>query len=470
MQQKIRIVTAASLFDGHDAAINIMRRILQSKGAEVIHLGHNRSAHEIVECAIEEDATAIAITSYQGGHIEFFKYIKDLLNKNGAGHIKIFGGGGGTILPDEIEELQQYGIARIYSPDDGRKMGLAGMIEDVLMLCKDGETHKGKLLETGNGKYPLDEVHDIKHLAQAITIAEEKLKGADNISAGIAGNKSIVIGITGTGGSGKSSVTDEIVRRYLTSFTDKTIAVISVDPSKKKTGGALLGDRIRMNAISHPRAYMRSLATREDNAALSSVSKQAIALCREEGYDCIILESAGVGQSDVSIVDHCDISVYVMTPEYGAASQLEKINMLDYADIIVINKFDKPGAEDALIEVRKQYKRNHQLFTAKDEDIPVLGACASRFNDDGINCLFNLLAEKISKRLQIEWLPKIATPETKDVIIKSIVIPAKRIRYLSEISETIRNYNNWVNEQSTIATQLYQLNGSINILHKTPEK
>ncbi|MFT3949430.1 MAG: GTP-binding protein [Agriterribacter sp.] len=332
------------------------------------------------------------------------------------------------------------------------------------------DTHNRKIQENGNGKYPLGETHDIKHLARAITSAEEKSNIPDNFSSNITGNKSAIIGITGTGSAGKSSVTDEIVRRYLTALSDKTIAVISVDPSKRKTGGALLGDRIRMNAISHPRAYMRSLATREDNAALSSVAKQAIALCKNEGYDCIILESAGVGQSDVSIVDHCDISIYVMTPEYGAASQPEKINMLDYADIIVINKFDKPGAEDALIAVRKQYKRNHQLFAAKDEDLPVLGVCASRFNDGGINRLFNLLAEKIKEKLQIEWLPNIREASNKKAFKKSSIIPDKRIRYLSEISETIRNYNSWVNEQSAIATQLYQLNGSIDILNKTPEK
>ncbi|MCC6288662.1 MAG: hypothetical protein IT249_12345, partial [Chitinophagaceae bacterium] len=372
-------------------------------------------------------------------------------------------------LPKEMEELHQYGITKIYSPDDGRKMGLEGMIEDVIALCKNEHIPNRKIHKKSNGKYPLGEAHDIQHLARAITTAEAKQHTAGDASI-TTNHTPVVIGITGTGGAGKSSVTDEIVRRYLAACTDKTIAVISVDPSKKKTGGALLGDRIRMNAISHPRAYMRSLATREDNAALSSVSNQAIALCKAEGYDCIVLESAGVGQSDVSIVDHCDISIYVMTPEYGAASQLEKINMLDYADIIVINKFDKPGAEDALIDVRKQYKRNHQLFTVKDDSLPVLGVCASRFNDDGINRLFNLLTEKIKEKLHIEWAPKIAQAGNKEAIKKSSIIPDKRIRYLGEISETIRNYNNWVNDQSAIATQLYQLKGSIDILHKTPEK
>lgn len=464
LPQKIRIVTAASLFDGHDAAINIMRRILQSKGTEVIHLGHNRSAHEIVECAIEEDATAVAITSYQGGHMEFFKYIKDLLDENSCGHIKIFGGGGGTILPSEIEELHQYGITRIYSPDDGRKMGLEGMIDDVIALCKKEKLSAGKNRELKNGEHPLNEAHDIKHLAQAITLAEEKSNATGNALFATTGNKSAVIGITGTGGAGKSSVTDEIVRRYLSTFTDKTIAVISVDPSKKKTGGALLGDRIRMNAISHPRAYMRSLATREDNTALSGVANQAIALCKKEGYDCIILESAGVGQSDVSIIEHCDISIYVMTPEYGAASQLEKINMLDYADIVVINKFDKPGAEDALTDVRKQYKRNHQLFSATNDSLPVLGVCANKFNDAGINTLFDLLVTKMQDH---DAKPLI---NTASKIKDDYIIPPNRSRYLGEISETIRNYNKWVNDQSAVATQLYQLNGTINILNKTPEK
>ncbi|HXB45177.1 MAG TPA: cobalamin-dependent protein, partial [Puia sp.] len=331
---KIRIVTAASLFDGHDAAINIMRRIMQAKGAEIIHLGHNRSAHEIVETAIEEDVQGIAITSYQGGHVEFFKYIKDLLDENGCGHIKIFGGGGGTILPQEIAELQKYGITKIYNPDDGRRMGLEGMVEDVLRRCD--------FSLNGNGNYDtkmtLGEYKDIRKIARQITNAENNLQPRV-ITAQSAGIP--VLGITGTGGAGKSSVTDEIVRRFINSFQEKTIAVISVDPSKKKTGGALLGDRIRMNSISHRRAYMRSLATRDTNAALSSAMQESIDICKEAAFDFIILESAGVGQSDASIVDYCDVSLYVMTPEYGAASQLEKINMLDFADIIAINKFDK---------------------------------------------------------------------------------------------------------------------------------
>ncbi len=451
---KVRIVTAASLFDGHDAAINIMRRIMQSKGAEIIHLGHNRSVKEIVECAIEEDAQGIAITSYQGGHVEFFKYMKDLLEENGCGHIKIFGGGGGTILPAEIEELHQYGITRIYSPDDGRKMGLEGMIEDVIRQCD--------VSLNGTGDYKtalkLGEVKDVRKIARQITYAENGQPITHNPQPV---TTIPVLGITGTGGAGKSSVTDEIVRRFLNNFPDKTIAVISVDPSKKKTGGALLGDRIRMNAISHPRAYMRSLATRDDNTALSAAVQEAIDICKAAAFDFIILESAGVGQSDASILDYCDVSMYVMTPEYGAASQLEKINMLDYADVIAINKFDKAGALDALADVRKQYKRNHQLFTAKDTDLPIVGTMASKFNDEGVNHLFELLIKTIEKKTSILF-GDFSFSETAKV--SQAIIPSNRTRYLSEIAENNRNYDQLTKDQSAIATKLYQLHGAVETL------
>ena len=467
-QNRVRIVTAASLFDGHDAAINIMRRIMQSKGAEIIHLGHNRSVKDIVECAIEEDAQGIAITSYQGGHIEFFKYMKDLLDENGCGHIKIFGGGGGTILPDEIRELHNYGIAKIYSPDDGRQMGLEGMIEDVINSLST-EIKASLKIPNWNNTLPLDEVKDVRKVARAITLAEngndfsELLKQlAPNTTT-----QSPILGITGTGGAGKSSVTDEIVRRFLTTFTDKTIAVISVDPSKKKTGGALLGDRIRMNAISHPRAYMRSLATRDDNTALSAYIKEATEICKVAGYDFIILESAGVGQSDASILDYCELSMYVMTPEYGAASQLEKINMLDYADIVCINKFDKAGALDAFNDVCKQYKRNHKLFTSKNEEIPIVGTIASKFNDEGVNKLFDLLLLTIQKKSGINF-GHFVHGETASV--SDAVIPAKRVRYLSEISSSIRDYNQLTIEQSAIASKLYQLQGSFEILKEKADK
>ncbi len=455
LKNKVRIVTAASLFDGHDAAINIMRRILQSKGAEVIHLGHNRSVLEIVECAIEEDAHGIAITSYQGGHVEFFKYMKDLLNENGCGHIKIFGGGGGTILPEEIRQLHEYGITRIYSPDDGRKMGLEGMIEDVIKQCD--------FVLNGSGDYKtlmtLGEVKDIRQIARQITNAENGLSSKNPHPKSIP-----VLGITGTGGAGKSSVTDEIVRRFLNIFSNKTIAVISVDPSKKKTGGALLGDRIRMNSISNPRAYMRSLATRDDNTALSSHVQDAIDICKNAGYDFIILESAGVGQSDASILDHCDVSLYVMTPEYGAASQLEKINMLDYADVIAINKFDKAGALDALHDVRKQYKRNHTLWTAKDEELPIVGTIAAQFNDAGVNELFEKIMFAVEKKTEVNFGKIELHKHLKDTTTKSQIIPPKRVRYLSEISENNRSYDVWVNEQCNISSKLYQLKASQKIL------
>jgi len=456
---KVRLVTAAALFDGHDAAINIMRRLLQTKGAEIIHLGHNRSAAEIVECAIEEDVQGIAITSYQGGHLEFFKYIKDLLDENGCGHIKLFGGGGGTILPQEIHELHQYGITRIYSPDDGRRMGLEGMIEDVIKQCDfplNGNPTQFK------GKMKLGEWKDIRKIARAISNAENGAPA--NISVGNVG--SLIIGITGTGGAGKSSVTDELVRRYLNAFTDKTIAVISVDPSKKKTGGALLGDRIRMNAISGPRSYMRSLATRDSDKALSSHVQEALDICREAGYDLIILESAGVGQSDASILDYADLSIYVMTPEYGAASQLEKINMLDYADLVVLNKFDKAGAKDALHDIRKQYKRNHNLFTAKDDDLPVIGTIASQFNDTGVNELFEKLMDLINKKRAEAFPPVEQHPHLKDTSAQSTIIPSPRVRYLSEISGQVREYNRLTDEQAVIASKLYQLDGVLKDLPK----
>ncbi len=467
-KNKVRIVTAASLFDGHDAAINIMRRILQSKGAEIIHLGHNRSVADIVECAIEEDAQGIAITSYQGGHVEFFKYMKDLLDQNGCGHIKIFGGGGGTILPEEISVLHRYGITRIYSPDDGRHMGLEGMIEDVIKQCDFN------LNGSGEYKKPmtLGEVKDVRKIARLITNAEN---GIDNNITPVSSLQSPVstipvLGITGTGGAGKSSVTDEIVRRYLHSFTEKTIAVISVDPSKKKTGGALLGDRIRMNAISHGRAYMRSLATRDDNTALSAHVQDAIDICKEAKFDLIILESAGVGQSDVSVLDFCDVSLYVMTPEYGAASQLEKINMLDYADVVCINKFDKAGALDALHDVRKQFKRNHGLWNAKDDELPIVGTIAAQFNDVGVNELFEKLFTAIEKKCNVSFTHIADTQNKKgeSTSTKSQIIPPKRVRYLSEISETNRGYDAWVNEQTLIASKLYQVNGVIDSMETTP--
>jgi isobutyryl-CoA mutase len=461
-KHKIRIVTAASLFDGHDASINIMRRILQAQGAEIIHLGHNRTAQEIVSCAIEEDAQAIAVTSYQGGHIEFFSYMRDLLVENGYGHIKIFGGGGGTILPEEIEQLHAYGITKIYSPDDGRLLGLEGMIKELITLSDFEVEEKGDFSKPFTLGGPID----VRNVARAITRLENKDSHEININAATV--QIPVLGITGTGGAGKSSITDEIVRRYLYLFPSKTIAVISVDPSKKKTGGALLGDRIRMNAIAHPRAYMRSMATRSENVALSKHVSGAIDICKAAGYDFIILESAGVGQSDASIIDYCSVSMYAMTPEYGAASQLEKINMIDYADIICMNKFDKSGAKDALHDVRKQYKRSHQLWEAADETLPVVGTIAAQFNDPGIHKLVDLIFETVAAKTGIVFTPTVSvnsiSEDLKKVAQQAPIIPANKVRYLAEIAASNRSYDTWVLEQVALATKLYQLNGTLEIL------
>ena len=376
-QNKIRIVTAASLFDGHDAAINIMRRIIQATGVEVIHLGHDRSVEEVVNCAIQEDAQAIAMTSYQGGHNEYFKYMFDLLKEKGAGQIKIFGGGGGTILPSEMEELHGYGITRIYGPDDGREMGLQGMINNMIEQC---DTSPTPTLPKGEGVAQL-QPSDVNTIARLISIAENQtdlynseyralIEAAISPLRGV-GGATPVLGITGTGGAGKSSMVDELVRRFLVDFPEKNVAIVSVDPSKRRTGGALLGDRIRMNAIQNPRVYMRSLATRQSNLALSKHVQEAVDILKASNYDLIILETSGIGQSDTEILDHSDVSLYVMTPEFGAATQLEKIDMLDFADLVAINKFDKRGALDAVRDVKKQYKRNRQLWEMKDEDVPV---------------------------------------------------------------------------------------------------
>ena len=464
-KHKIRFVTAAALFDGHDATINIMRRILQSSGAEVIHLGHNRSVEEVVNCAIQEDVQGIAMTSYQGGHIEYFKYMYDLLQQHGASHIKIFAGGGGVILPSEIKELQDYGITRIYSPDDGRKMGLQGMINNMLEQT-DFITTKSITTELETIPKKI-----VKSIAAAITVAENDPEAAQGFVNALKkltiNNQAPVLGITGTGGSGKSSLVDELVRRFLMEVKDKTLAIISIDPSKRKTGGALLGDRIRMNAINHPRIYMRSLATRQANLALSKNVQESIDICKAAGYDLIIVETSGIGQSDTEITEHCDVSLYVMTPEFGAATQLEKIDMLDFADLVAINKFDKRGALDALRDVRKQYKRNHNLFDARDEDIPVFGTMASQFNDPGMNNLFTALMTQIQQKTGVKFEAQLLM--TLDQSEKIYIIPPDRIRYLAEIAEASQTYNDWVNRQTITARKLYQLKGVIEISDKNPE-
>lgn len=457
----VRIVTAAALFDGHDAAINIMRRIIQSSGAEVIHLGHNRSVQEIVDCAIQEDAQAIAITSYQGGHNEYFKYMFDLLKERGAGHIKIFGGGGGVILPSEIAELQGYGITRLYSPDDGRSLGLQGMINDLL---ERSDFPTGEKL---NGEVTHIKEKDARSIGRLISAAEnfpeefERVKGqlvadfqqqeadASQLLNPAAKPTAPILGITGTGGAGKSSLVDELVRRFLLDFPEKTLAIISVDPSKRKTGGALLGDRIRMNAINSPRVYMRSLATRQSNLALSRYVQDAVDVVKAADFDLIILETSGIGQSDTEIIEHSDVSLYVMTPEYGAATQLEKIDMLDFADVIALNKFDKRGGLDALRDVRKQYQRNHQQWDKPLEEMPVFGTIASQFNDPGMNRLYRAILTTLEEKTGAQFASQLETSAEQSE--KVYIIPPSRTRYLSEIAETNRAYDKRVAEQVAIA-------------------
>jgi methylmalonyl-CoA mutase len=448
---KVRIVTAAALFDGHDASINIMRRIIQSTGVEVIHLGHDRSVDDVVNTAIQEDVNAICLTSYQGGHNEYFKYMYDLLQERGAGHIKIFGGGGGVILPSEIKELMDYGVTRIYAPDDGRAMGLQGMINDLV------EKSDFAIGDSLNGEVDLLPKKNSRAIARVISSAEnfpEVAKATlDKIHIKNKDSKTPVLGITGTGGSGKSSLVDELVRRFLVDFPEKTIGIVSVDPSKRKTGGALLGDRIRMNAINSPRVYMRSLATRQSNLALSKYVNEAVEVLKAAEFDLIILETSGIGQSDTEIIEHSNVSLYVMTPEFGAATQLEKIDMLDFADLVAINKFDKRGSLDALRDVKKQYMRNNHLWDVHQDDLPVFGTIASQFNDPGMNTLYKAIMDKLVEKTDTDLH---STFQISDEMSEKIfVIPPARTRYLSEIAESNRAYDKTANEQVEVAQRLF---------------
>jgi len=447
---QVRVVTASSLYDGHDATINIMRRIIQSAGAEVIHLGHNRSVDEIVETAIQEDAQAIAITSYQGGHMEFFQYIRDQLNEKGAGHVKIFGGGGGVILPEEIYDLEKYGIDKIFSPDDGRVMGLMGMIS---YLVKESDFPRGEKV------YSEDEIRlDFRKLAETISVIENNPKLVKTLLQEKSDKKSCpkppILGITGTGGAGKSSLVDELVRRFKLSNPELKLCILSVDPTKRRTGGALLGDRIRMNSIHQPGIFMRSMATRKAHAALPENMDQVICLAGLAGFQLIIIETSGIGQSGSEITDYCDLAMYVMTPEYGAATQLEKIDMLDYSDLVALNKFDKRGAEDALRDVRKQLQRNLGLFHEDPSDMPVYGTVASQFNDPGVNQLFGILSGMLKEKTGVDFLGSHELPSS---LHKMEILPPQRVRYLAEIGETIRRYNHWVNIQSSVAEEIYAL-------------
>lgn len=459
-QHKVRFVTAAALFDGHDASINIMRRILQSSGAEVVHLGHNRSVQEIVDAALQEDVQGVAITSYQGGHVEFFKYMMDLLKEKGGKEIKVFGGGGGVIVPSEIEELHAYGVTRLYSPQDGSNMGLQGMINDVVSksdfaLSLDADTEK-TLQGLGNG--------DRRLLSRLITCLENgdvsnEIKEA--LSEAAKSTHTPVLGITGTGGAGKSSLTDELIRRFRLDQGDKlNIAIVSIDPSRKRTGGALLGDRIRMNAINHPNIFMRSLATRDTGSEISASLSEVIAACKLTGFDLVIVETSGIGQGNAAIVPFVDLSLYVMTPEFGAPSQLEKIDMLDFANFIAINKFDRKGAEDAFRDVRKQYQRNHQLFSTAVEDLPVFGTMAARFNDDGVTALYQSLTVALQEKGLNLSPGKLPVVETRASSQNRAIIPAERNRYLAEIAETVRGYHEHVQSQATIARERQSLKTS----------
>ncbi|NIQ94706.1 MAG: methylmalonyl-CoA mutase family protein, partial [Desulfuromonadales bacterium] len=465
-QHPVRFVTATSLYDGHDVSINIMRRLLQDSGAEVVHLGHNRSADEIVTAAIHEDAQGIAVSSYQGGHLEFFKYIHDLLKERDASHIKVFGGGGGVIIPDEIEELHDYGVCKIFSPEDGRKLGLQGMINHKLQQC---DFATPKQLEEDAARIG---EKDAKAVARLITAAElalqEKTSDFDTLREDLAKRSTDVpvLGITGTGGAGKSSLTDELVRRFLRDFPDKHLAILSVDPTRKRTGGALLGDRIRMNAIDSPRVYMRSLATRHSRSELSSAIEDAMCVLKAAGYDLVIVETSGIGQGDAGIIDVCDLSLYVMTSEFGAPTQLEKIDMLDFADLVALNKMEKKGAEDALRNVRKQVRRNRKMFEAADEEIPVYGTIASKFNDTGTNILYRALIDRINDKKSTGWQSSLEVGREESR--RHHVIPADRAGYLAEITRTVRNYRQTTEEQARVARELFQLHGTADMLQCHP--
>ncbi|HZI85103.1 MAG TPA: methylmalonyl-CoA mutase family protein, partial [Casimicrobiaceae bacterium] len=474
----LRFVTAASLFDGHDASINIMRRILQASGCEVIHLGHNRSVDEIVTAALQEDAHGIAVSSYQGGHIEFFKYMLDLLRERGGASIKVFGGGGGVIIPSEIEELQSYGVTRIFSPEDGAKLGLQGMINEVVTAC---DFDLAKELPEDLSALKAGDLHlRTNVLARFITGLEAEsvpAKLRDELLRTAEPSKAPVLGITGTGGAGKSSLTDELIRRFRLDQEDRLkIAIISIDPSRRKSGGALLGDRIRMNAIQHPHIYMRSMATREAATEISKALPDAIATCKVAGFDLIVVETSGIGQGDAAIVPLADCTLYVMTPEFGAASQLEKIDMLDFADFVAINKFDRKGAQDALRDVRKQYQRNRELFSTAPDQMPVYGTIASRFNDDGVTALYQALCGrlmqeglKLGEAVAAGVAPakagaQVGSHTGKLPLVKTnfstgtnIIVPPARVRYLAEIAETVRGYHAWAKEQAKIARERQQL-------------
>ena len=467
----VRMVTATSLFDGHDASINIMRRILQDSGVEVIHLGHNRSAHEIVTAAVEEDAQGIAVSSYQGGHVEFFKYMIDLLNADDATHIKVFGGGGGVILPDEIRELEAYGVAKIYSPEDGARRGLQGiinhLIESVDFSTVDIKALDIHALTTDNKRIVAGFISAVESFRSSRDKQNGVLDGIRKSLAARTGDRVVpVIGVTGTGGSGKSSLTDEFVLRLLHDIDDIRLAIISCDPTRRKSGGALLGDRIRMNAIGTPRVFMRSLATRGSHSEIPDALADATAVVKAAGFDLVVLETAGIGQGDSDITRLSDLSIYVMTSEFGSASQLEKIDMLDYADLVAVNKFEKRGGEDAVRDVRKQLQRNRKVWDVLPEEMPVFGTIASKFNDDGVTSFYHTVLDRIAAETGIRFKTDRFRPAGKVSTSKSIIIPSERTRYLSEISDTIRNYHRETVSQAKTARRIWHLEQSAGIFEE----
>lgn len=460
-KHKLRFVTATSLFDGHDVSINVMRRILQASGVEVIHLGHNRSVDEIVTAAIQEDAQGICISSYQGGHVEFFKYTIDLLRDRNADHIKVFGGGGGVIVPEEIREIEDHGVTKIFSPEDGRKMGLQGMINYMMEQCdyeleRDPEEELLKLEDQD-----IRAINTIISLAENAVLDDKDDDGYGKLRSRVKEKvKNIpVLGLTGTGGAGKSSLCDELVLRFLRDFPEKSVAILAVDPSRQRTGGALLGDRIRMNSIAGERVYMRSLATRESRSELSLAIQDALDVVRASNFDMVFIETSGIGQGDASVVPICDVAMYVMTAEFGAPTQLEKIDMLDFADLIAINKFERKGSEDALRNVKKQYRRNRNMFEAPDSDIPVFGTIASQFNDPGVSVLYLALIDKINQKKGLDLKSKLVVTDGDS--LKKTVIPADRIHYLGEIVQTVRNYRKKGLQQSEVVSTLHNLKGSL---------
>ena len=467
-KNSVKVVTATSLFDGHDASINIMRRILQDSGAEVIHIGHNRSAKEVVDAAIEEDAQGIAVSSYQGGHVEYFKYMVDMLKEKGASHIKIFGGGGGVIIPSEMDELHAYGVTRIYSPEDGSKMGLQGIINDKIQSMDfpsvdfDALDYDGLSLENKRVT-----ANFISAVQEACANEKDRLEEImSRIKEKAAGKDVPVIGLTGTGGAGKSSLTDELIIRILRDLTEVNIAIISCDPSRRKTGGALLGDRIRMNSIETGRVYMRSLATRRSQTELPEALPHAVEVAKAAGYDIVIVETAGIGQGDSRVVDLVDLSIYVMTAEYGAPSQLEKIDMLDYADIVVVNKYEKKGSEDALRDVRKQVQRNRKAWDKDPKEMPVYGTIASKFNDDGVTAFYHGLLDAIEEKKGVHYESSIPRTSVKESSSKTIIIPGDRVRYLAEIADTVRQYHKETEEQADAIRQRWHIEETIKALEE----